>query len=138
MNEVAVAKVYVKSQQGDRTVVNLPGTQYQIRLCATGKVEPTAQGRAWGVIRVPVWKLDLVSNGGAFVEPVFGRPRRVQGEVIATLPETNSVVVLVAGQPIVGDLPERWQASQIAVGTRVGLDCPDGATFSPAQAPAAV
>lgn len=133
MDQQSVARVYLKDQDAGRVVVQIPGTQYRLHLNTAGEVVPTPQGRVRGVIRCPVWKVDFVSAGGAYIEPLVGEPRRVQGHVTATLPETNSVVIDVAGQPIVGDLPERWNVAEIAVGTRVGIDVPDGATFEPVK-----
>jgi len=123
------ARVYLKSKRQGQVVVALGGTSYELHLVTSGAVEPSPQGRVRGTIRGSVWKVDFVNRGGAYIEPVYGRPRRVQGRVTATLPQSNSVVVEVAGQPIVGDLPARWQASEIAIGTRVALDFHDGARF---------
>ncbi|MBI1368622.1 MAG: hypothetical protein GC162_08190 [Planctomycetes bacterium] len=124
------ARVYLVSRKDDQVVVSLPGTKYELHLRATAPVQPTPQGRLSGEIHCPVWKVDFVSAGGAFVEPVMGRPRRVQGTVVGSLPG-NKVVVDVVNQPIVATLPERWEAAKIAPGTRVGLDVPEGSTFEP-------
>jgi hypothetical protein len=128
-----VATLYLKRQEKGHAVLNIPGTAYELHLVADEPLTPTPQGRVRGVVRLPVWKADVVTAGGAFIEPVFGRPRRVQGTVVQVLPASNSVVVDVCGQPIVGDLPARWDAAQFVIGTRVGLDLPKGGTFEPAQ-----
>lgn len=134
----AVARLYLKEKTDQRVIVNIPGTQYELYLEPTAEVVPNRRGRVKGVIRCPVWKMDRVSAGGAFIEPVIGRPRRLQGQVIATIPETNSVVVELAEQPVVGDLPERYSVAEIAIGDRVGLDVYAGATFEPVTEAAAV
>lgn len=127
-----VAKVRVESRTDDAIVVSITGTNYQLHLRPTAAVDTPAGKRTRGVIRTDVWKVDFVSaGGGAYVEPVYGRPRRVQGRVIGTGPGDNSIIVDVCGCPIVGDLPERWQASEMKPGTRVGLDVRQGATFEP-------
>ncbi len=131
VQEQIVARMYLKKQESGRVVLGLPGTNYQLHLRATGEVAPTPQGRVRGVIRLPVWKLDDVTAGGAFIEPVYGTPRRVQGRVTAVMADRNAVVVEVCGQPIVGELPGRWNASQIPIGSRVGLDIPEGGVFDP-------
>ena len=135
MDVNAIARVYYQgvNKDGD-VIVELPGTNYQLHLKCDGGVTPSPQGRVRGVVRCSAWKLDEVSAGGAFIEPVYGRPRRVQGTVLGTIAETNSVVVDVAGQPIVADLPERWQVSELSAGQRVGLDVYDGAGFEPTDA----
>lgn len=132
MDSTHIARLYLVKQEGDVVLLQIPGTSYQIELKATGPVKPSPQGRVSGVIRCPVFKLDIVSAGGAYIEPIQGRSRRVQGAVIGTLAGSNSVIVDVAGQPIVGDLPPRWSAAELTAGTRVGLDIKEGATFEPA------
>lgn len=129
--DLAVARLYLKHKSAERVVVQIPQTNYELHLRPTGEVTPTPQGRVRGVIRCRVWKVDYVSAGGAFIEPIQGRPGLVQGRVIGASPETNSAIVEVAGTPIVGDLPDRWSAAQIPVGTRIGFDVYSGSTFEP-------
>ena len=134
MKPITVARFYLKGCSGGFVVLNIPGTSYEVRIPSKGTVVPSAQGRVWGTLRLPVWKLDVVTAGGAYIEPVYGKPRRVQGKVVGTLPELNGVVVEVCGQPIVGLLPERWQAVEVEVGSRVGLDIAEGGEFVPEPA----
>ena len=136
IHDSSVARLYLTGQSADAVVLNIPGTGYQIHLRPTAPVEPTPQGRVRGVVRLPVWKLDVITAGGAFIEPIFGRPRRVQGTVIGAEPSGNAVIVDIFGQPFVGDLPPRWNAAELATGTRVGLDVKEGGTFEPQPAAA--
>ena len=130
--ESHIARVRVVEKTDESIVVGITGTNYQIHLKPTAAVNTLVGKRAKGVIRTDVWKVDFVSaGGGAFVEPVYGRPRRVQGRVIGTGPGPNSVIVEVNGCPIIGDLPERWQAAEMKPGIRVGLEVHQGATFEP-------
>ncbi len=128
----AVARVRLLEFGEEQIIVGLPGTNYRLYLRPTDPVDGALNARTRGLILCPVWKLDLVSAGGAFVEPVWGRPRRVQGRVLAAIPEPNAVVVDVWDTPIVGLLPERYAADQIKPGTRVGLDVKAGSQFQPA------
>lgn len=134
MSDPSIARLYFQGQRGEHVSLNIPGTRYELHLKPTAQVTPSPQGRVRGTVRCPVWKVDFVSAGGAYIEPLVGRPRRVQGTVIGKIEATNSLIVDVLGQPIVGDLPDRWNAADIAVGTRVGLDVYEGATFEPAVA----
>jgi hypothetical protein len=129
--EAHVARLYLVKKEADRVWLQIAGTSYQIELATTGPVTPSPQGRVRGVVRCSVWKLDEVSAGGAFIEPLSGRPRRVQGMVTGIIAGSNSVIIDVAGQPIVGDLPPRWDAKDVKVGSRVGLDVKEGSTFEP-------
>lgn len=127
----AVARVRLLERDGDKVVLGIGGTNYRLHLRLDGEIDSPVGRRAKGVIATSVWKVDFVSAGGAFVEPVYGRPRRVQGAVEGALPDGNAIIVDVAGCPIVGHLPQRWQAADIPPGTRVGLDVYDTATFQP-------
>ena len=138
MDERTIARVYLKQQTEGRVVIDLPGTSYQLHLSPTDVVTPSPQGRVRGVIRCKVWKMEYVSAGGAYIQPLWGRPGRVQGEVVATLPETNSVIIEIRQTPIVGDLPERWNAADIPIGARIGMDVYKGSTFEPAPQTAGV
>jgi hypothetical protein len=138
MDEKTIARVYLKGQAGEQVVMSIPGTNYQLHLKPTARLTPTPQGRVTGLIRCPGHKLDLVSAGGAYVEPLVGRPRRVQGHVIGVIPSTNSIVIEVSGTPIVTDLPDRYAAGSIALDTRVAVDVKEGSTFEPAPVAAAV
>jgi hypothetical protein len=130
--ESHIARVRVVEKSDENIVVSITGTNYQLHLKPTTAVDTPVGKRTKGVIRTDVWKVDFVSaGGGAYVEPVYGRPRRVQGRVIGTGPGANSVVVDVCGCPFIGDLPERWQAADMKPGIRVGLEVHQGATFEP-------
>jgi hypothetical protein len=136
MNQAAIhtdglARVRLLDQQADRLIVGLPTTNYQLHLTSTADLRVEIGKRVIGRIRCKAWKLDYVSAGGSFIEPILGRPRRVQGRVIGSLGSHNTLVVEVCGTPIVTELPDRWQADAIQIGTHVGVDVYDGATFHP-------
>lgn len=131
MDEQSIARVYLLESTPEKVVVQIPSTNYQLHLHCPAEPEVSPQGRTRGVIRCRVWKVDLVSPGGAFIEPIYGRPRRVQGRVTEHVAGENALVVSVHGCPIVGHLSERWAASEIPIGTLVGLDCYEGASFEP-------
>ena len=125
------ARLYLESHNDGVAVVTLPGTHYRLHLKCENTPDATPQGRIQGTIACDVWKLDDVDQGGAYIEPVYGRPRRVQGKVTATNTANNSVVLEVCGQPVVGLLPERWTANQLPIGETVALDVAPGASFLP-------
>lgn len=110
-------------------VVSFPNTSYQTHLIPTGPIAATVGKRILGVVRARTRRVDSVETGGRYVEPVFGRPRRVQGTVVATDAMANTITVN-AGFPLVcviGD--ERQRAEQFAIGDMVTFDLPDHATF---------
>ncbi len=106
------------------------GTNYDLHLVPAGGVNAEVGKRLIGTIRCQARRIDLVHTGGRFVEPVMGRPRRVQGTVVAV--EGGSVVV-DAGIPIHAQpMDDRQHAEQFSLGQLVAFDAPPGATFTQA------
>lgn len=105
-------------------VLTVPNTDYRIELRpvgADGGEDLTAfEGRVGraviGRIRAGAKRIDRVGAGGRFVEPCFGRPRRVQGMVRAI---EGGAVVVSAGQGLVLHL------SATAPGQGAGMFAPD-------------
>lgn len=112
-------------------VLDVPNTSYQLHLLPQGTISVSPGKRLVGVIRVQARRVDVVKSGGRYVEPVAGRPRRVQGTVIATDMSSNTITVN-AGVPIVLKLTDdRQRADQFTESDFVSCDVLDGATFTP-------
>jgi hypothetical protein len=106
----------------------VPNTSYELHLLPTSPVTAGVSKRLIGTIRAQARRIDVVQSGGQYVEPVMGRPRRVQGTVIAI---AGNAVVVDAGVPIhCTPTDARQQASQFAPGQFVSFDVLDGATFA--------
>ncbi|MEX2672206.1 MAG: hypothetical protein WD294_08870 [Phycisphaeraceae bacterium] len=131
MDEQTIARVYLLESTPEKVVIQIPSTNYQLHLRCPAEPEVSPQGRVRGIIHCNVWKVDLVSPGGAYIEPIYGRPRRVQGRVIGHVDGSNALVVSIRGCPIVADLTDHWVAKEIPTGTLVGLDVYEGASFEP-------
>jgi hypothetical protein len=116
-------------------VVSFPNTNYQMYLVPT--TDPLAlqthlHKRILGTIRLDARRVDVVDTGGRYLEPVLGRPRRVQGSVIS-IDRTHNALVIDAGAPIhAGLTDERQNAADFKPGDLVSFDAMDGATFTPA------
>ncbi|MFA6045093.1 MAG: hypothetical protein WC718_08925 [Phycisphaerales bacterium] len=112
----------------------VPNTSYELHLVPQGETPaPAAPGhpakRLIGAIRVSARRLDVVGSGGRYVEPVMGRPRRVQGTVVQV---AGGAVVVDAGVPIHCVLTdERQKPEDFQAGQFVSCDVLDGATFTP-------
>jgi hypothetical protein len=107
--------------------ISVPNTTYQIHLVASGAVDGEVGKRIVGTIRARARRIDEVKTGGKFVEPVMGRPRRVQGRIVAV---EGDAVVVDAGVPIhCVPTDARQKAEQFKVGQFVGFDVLEGATF---------
>lgn len=114
-------------------VLTFPNTNYRTHLLAAQPVTTPVGKRILGTIRVQARRVDTVHTGGRYVEPVYGRPRRVQGSVIAADTATRTIVI-DAGFPIHCELTDaRQRADDFQPGQFVSCDVLDGATFTPAS-----
>ncbi len=105
----------------------VPNTSYELHLLPVGEVKATPGKRLTGVISAQARRIDVVGTGGQYVEPLIGRPRRVQGTVIRT---EGAAVVVDAGIPIhCRPTDPRQTADQFAQGQLVSFDVMDGATI---------
>lgn len=104
-------------------------TSYVLYLLPTGPVKAQPGDKVFGTISARARRVDKVPSGGQFVEPVIGRPRRVQGRVVAK--EADKIVV-DAGVPIHCSLTDgRQHAADFPIGDMVSFDVLDGASFTP-------
>ncbi len=109
-------------------VLRVPNTSYELHLRPANEVTTPVGKRVVGVIRVEARRVDKVGTGGRYVEPVAGRPRRVQGRVVRV---EGEAVVVDAGVPIHLLLTDaRQKATDFEPGEVVSCDVLDGATFS--------
>lgn len=129
----SVARVRLLEKSDEKVVVGIGGTNYQIHLVPTKPVSTEAGKRVSGTIALDVWKVDYVESGGAYIEPVYGRPRRIQGRVIDTNEGTNTVVIEVIDTPMVAKIPGMEPVSRIKVGQLLAVEVRDGSTFDPAN-----
>jgi hypothetical protein len=106
--------------------ITFPNTSYELHL-VSGATPRTAVGKKiLGVIRVKARRIDTVQTGGRYVEPVFGRPRRVQGTVLSV----GDSVLVNAGVPIhLTPTDPRQKAGDFLPGQFISCDVMDGATF---------
>lgn len=111
-------------------VLKLPGTDYRLHLVPEDGTSYTVGQKVTGVIRARAQRMDVVPAGGRFVEPVFGRPRRVQGRVTGGSVQRNEVYIK-AGPGLVVTPMAPQRAGDFAVGQMVSFDVKRGATFEP-------
>lgn len=114
-------------------VVAFHNTDYQVSLMPVGRVDAEPGATLIGTITADAKRVDVVRSGGRFVDPVMGRPRRVQGLVVAADNGANTITVH-AGFPVVCRLTDaRQRASSFEVGQFVSFDVMRGATFEAAR-----
>jgi hypothetical protein len=111
-------------------VLAVPNTNYEMHLVPTAPVRALPGKRLIGTIRARARRIDVVQTGGRYIEPVLGRPRRVQGSVVAVEPDA---VVVDAGVPIhCAPTDPRQKPTDFTPGQFVSFDVMDGATFTEA------
>lgn len=114
-------------------VLTFPNTSYQVHLVPTSPLTQKQGQRCIGVVRAEARRVDVVGSGGRYLDPVIGRPQRVQGSIISVEPALNEIVV-DAGFPIHCRLTDpRQRAASYEAGQFVSFDVLENATFSPGQ-----
>jgi hypothetical protein len=126
-------KFVVDSIENGIVTLKVPGSNYRNSFALHENAVLTAGSRIRGTIHAPAWKVDRVELGGNYVEPLFGRPRRMQGTILSVNATTNELTVQVGYEATV-KLPAQYKASEYAVGERVGWDNIDIPTFEPEAA----
>jgi hypothetical protein len=107
--------------------ITIPNTNYELHLYPVNPPKAQVGKRIIGEIRLRARRIDVVETGGQYIEPVYGRPRRVQGTVIAV---TNDAIVVDAGAPVhVTPTDPRQKPTDFQVDQFVSFDAMDGAVF---------
>lgn len=106
-------------------------TSYRLHLVPTGPMPVEPGRRVVGTIRCRARRVDVTRTGGRYVEPVFGRPRRIQGIVVGG-DDGSRTLVVNAGVSVQAELTDqRQKPSGFEAGTLVAFDVHEGATFTP-------
>jgi hypothetical protein len=107
--------------------ITIPNTSYELHLYPVNPPKAQVGKRIIGEIRLRARRIDVVETGGQYIEPVYGRPRRVQGTVIAV---TNDAIVVDAGVPVHVTLTDaRQKPADFQVDQFVSFDAMEGAVF---------
>ena len=128
----------VESCENGQVTLKVLGQNYRNAFAYAG--DAIAPGsRVGGTISCSAYKAEAVSDGGNYVEPLRGRPRRMQGRVLEQHLADNTLTVEV-GYPVQVKLPAHQAAAAFAVGSRIGWDNVAIPTFNPSgiAAPATV
>lgn len=112
--------------------VKLPSTDYRLRLVPKAGLSLAKGDKIDGLVRVEALRMMVIPAGGRYIEPVQGRPRRVQGRVIGGNVQRNEVYVKAGPSVVVTPMaPQR--AGDFAIGQMVSFDVRDGSTLEPAR-----
>ena len=120
----------VDEVHADWVQVRVPGTDYRLRLVPAEGLSAVIGDKVDGVIRAQALRIDVIPAGGRYIEPVQGRPRRVQGRVIGGNVSLNEVYIK-AGPGVVVTPMAPQRAGDFSIGQMVSFDVRDGATIEP-------
>ncbi len=114
-------------------ILGLPGTDYRLYL----RMDPAPaiprlplNSSIRGTIHAHAKRVDPVRAGGRFIEPVYGRPRHIQGIITAIDLRANVITVQSACLWVCTLLVEQ-RAGDLSVKQLVGFDIESGATLTP-------
>lgn len=129
-HDLSIARAVLLEAHDDRVVLGFADLDYQVHLLVERKPATPEGKRILGVIRAQARRIDVVGSGGRYVEPVYGRPTRVQGKVVDADPEARTVTVH-AGFPMVLTLDTGQTPGSVNVGDFITCATLPGATFTP-------
>jgi len=120
-------------------VFTVPGTLYKLHLVPEPGQSASKGAKLVGTITCDARRVDRVAGGGRFVEPLVGRPRRVQGTIIAVDAANNHLVLDCGGGTVPGFeqslvmtarlTDARNRAAEYHIGELVCFDCPGESKF---------
>jgi hypothetical protein len=108
-------------------VISFHNSHYKTHLEPVGDITAMPGKTITGTIRAKAKRIDVCTSGGRFIDPVMGRPRRVQGSIIAI---DDGCIVVSAGIPIYCQPVAPGQtADDFEVGQFVCFSVERGASF---------
>lgn len=115
-----------------RIILGLPGTDYRLYLEVDRRISTPLNKPITGRITTRARRVDRIPRGGRFIEPIYGRPRRLQGRITATDAQSNTITVTAGGNcSFVCQLVVNQIAGDFSPGWLVGFDVESGAAFEP-------
>ncbi len=88
-----VATLRLTAIDGEAAEFTVPGTQYRLHLAVDAGFQATVGHRVKGRVHGRALRMHRAGAGGNFIEPLQGRPRIVQGTVLAVDPAANEVIL---------------------------------------------
>lgn len=138
MNKPAISQVRLLEKHADHIVVGILETSYRLHLLVDSPVQAEVGKRIRGTIRATAWKIDNTNRGGIYIEPIFGRPRRIQGRLVQIDTTHRRIVLSISGCLIECDLPDRFDPERYELGQLLAIELARGATFTEVAAEAVV
>lgn len=127
-----IAEGVLVDKGDDFIVLAVPGTNYELRLLVPSPIDAPVGSKLRGRVRVRARRIDKIKAGGRYIEPVAGRPRRIQGRV-TSVDEVNDVLVVRAAIPINCRTNGIQRAGMFTVDHLVSFDIDPDARFEPVE-----
>lgn len=127
---VSLVRGRLEESTDERIILSLLETDYRLHLVVDQPVDAAVGSRITGRIFARAMRADHIQSGGRFIEPVFGRPRRLQGRIVAIDPMANTLTLRCAC-PITCELTADQRAADFRTGELVCFDVQAGARFEP-------
>ncbi|MBL1217566.1 MAG: hypothetical protein D8M59_08730 [Planctomycetes bacterium] len=121
---------YVQQSEPDLLVLSIPKSDYRLHLVPTCSIDAATGDRITGRVDAVARRIDLCYTGGTFIDPIYGRPRNIQGRIRDIQPGDNTLLVQ-AGIPMYVSVRAPQRAEQFQVGQVIHFAVDRGATFTP-------
>ena len=115
----------------DHIELAISDSDYRLHLVTDSPINANVGDRVIGTIHVRAKRVDITGTGGRFIEPIYGRPRRLQGRIVGGDVTDNHIFVACGATVIVTFTDSRQNADDFDIGQIVGFDIERGATFEP-------
>lgn len=137
MSETATAGIdrsivegVLRASSEDRITLFIPGTDYKLHLAVAGAIDAPLGSKVRGRVRAVARRIDVIAAGGRYIEPVEGRPRRIQGR-ITSVDEVNNTLTVRAAVPVICKTNGTQTAGSFKIDQMVSFDVEPGARFEP-------
>ena len=124
----------LEEKSDEMIALHLLGSNYRMHLRITKPLTTELGDRVTGVIHAQARRVDVIPAGGRFVDPVFGRPRQIQGTIVGGDLQANALHVKAGPAVVIAKLMAPQKAADFSIGQMVNFSVERGATFEPAQA----
>lgn len=129
-----IARGVLLENHGDRIVLGISGTDYRLHLNVPAPIAAARGSSITGRIEAHARRIDITRTGGHFIDPVYGRPRIIQGRVIETALE-HPMMVVKAVVPLHIRVRPPQNPSDFEIGAIVNFSVDSGAQFIPVDEP---
>lgn len=133
-NQEVIARGVLESLTDEKLVLSIPGTDYRLHLVPgvpASEFRTPVGKRVRGVIRASALRIHSAEGGGRFIEPVFGMPRIVAGQVIAADESKRETAIDVTVPLVATTMEGQVYRGILEPGRLVNCYIESGAAFFP-------